>query len=63
MKIDRIELHRVSIPLVRPFETSFGREEKEVHIIIKLFSEGLVGYGESAVSLNPGYSYETVDTA
>ncbi len=63
MKIERIELHQVSIPLVRPFETSFGREEKEVHIIVEVYADGLVGFGESPVQLNPGYCYETVETA
>lgn len=63
MKIERIELHLVSIPLKHFFETSFGREEREEHIIVKMYSEGLVGYGESAVMTNPSYNYETIETA
>lgn len=63
MKIDHIELLRLNIPLVKPFETSFGRDEAEVHIIVKLYSEGLIGYGETPVAVYPGYCYETIDTA
>ena len=62
MKIERIELHVVSIPLKHFFETSFGRVEREVHIIVKMYGEGLVGYGESAVMTDPSYSYETIET-
>lgn len=63
MKIERIELHRVNMPLVKPFETSFGREDREVHIIVKIFADGLIGYGESPVGQTPGYAYETGETA
>lgn len=63
MKIGKIELKVVSIPLINPFETSFGVENEEVHIIVKIYSEGLTGFGESPVMANPGYSYETVETA
>lgn len=63
MKIERVELLRLNIPLVKPFETSFGRDEAEVHIIVKLYSNGLIGYGESPVPVYPGYCYETFDTA
>jgi len=63
VKIERIEMHLVSIPLVRPFETSFGREDTETHIIVKLFADGLTGYGETPVASDPGYAYETIETA
>jgi len=63
VRIERIELRLLSIPLIRPFETSFGREDRENHIIIKLFTDGIAGYGETPVMINPGYSYETVETA
>ncbi|MFC1553881.1 o-succinylbenzoate synthase [candidate division KSB1 bacterium] len=63
MKIEKIELRLVEIPLKHYFETSFGRSTSEKHIIVKLFSEGLAGYGESAVMEDPSYCYETVKTA
>ena len=63
MKIESITLHHISMPLVAPFETSFGRETERECIIIEIHSEGLVGWGECVASYNPGYSYETTGTA
>jgi O-succinylbenzoate synthase len=63
MKIERIELILVSIPLKQYFETSFGKVEVEKHIVVKMYSEGLVGYGESALGQSPSFSGETIETA
>ncbi|GAB1471922.1 o-succinylbenzoate synthase [Chloroflexota bacterium] len=63
MKIETVTLHHLSMPLVAPFETSFGRETDRQCIIIEIRSEGLTGWGECVASYNPGYSYETVGTA
>ena len=62
MRIERVELRHIQMPLVHPFETSFGRQEKRDAIIVKLFSQGVVGYGETASMAGPWYSYETVET-
>jgi len=51
------------MPLVSPFETSFGRETNRQCIIVTLHAEGLPGYGECVASREPGYSYETTGTA
>lgn len=51
------------MPLVAPFETSFGRETERECIIVEIHSGGLVGWGECVASYNPGYSYETTGTA
>ena len=63
MKIDSITLHHIRMPLVSPFETSFGRETDRECILIEIHSEGLTGYGECVASRDPGYNYETTDTA
>src|SRR5512138_3368163 len=63
MKIDSLELHHLRMPLVSPFETSFGREVDRECILIALHAEGLTGYGECVASYNPGYNYETTGTA
>jgi len=63
MKIEFITLHHISMPLVAPFETSFGRETDRQCIIITLQAEGLTGYGECVASREPGYNYETTGTA
>ena len=63
MKIESITLHHIAMPLVAPFETSFGRETKRECVIIEIHSEGLVGYGECVATHSPGYNYETTGTA
>ncbi len=63
MRIDRIELMLVKMQLVAPFETSFGVEVDEEHIIVRVDAEGLVGWGECVASHDPFYSYETNQTA
>jgi len=62
MRIERIELRDVRLPLVHPFETSFGRETEQRTVIVRIDAEGLTGYGESAAGIGPWYSYETVET-
>jgi O-succinylbenzoate synthase len=51
------------MPLVAPFETSFGVTYDRECILVSIQSEGLTGWGECAVDRNPGYSYETTGTA
>jgi O-succinylbenzoate synthase len=63
MKIESITLHHVSMPLVAPFETSFGRETDRECVLIVLKAEGLTGYGECVATRDPGYNYETAMTA
>ncbi|HJS17878.1 MAG TPA: o-succinylbenzoate synthase, partial [Anaerolineales bacterium] len=63
MKIESIALHHVSMPLVAPFETSFGRETDRECILITLHADGLTGYGECVATRSPGYNYETTGTA
>ncbi len=63
MKIDSVTLNHVRMPLVSPFETSFGREVDRECVIITIQSEGLTGYGECVATRDPGYNYETTGTA
>ncbi|HKG54874.1 MAG TPA: o-succinylbenzoate synthase [Anaerolineales bacterium] len=63
MKIDSITLHHISMPLVAPFETSFGRETDRQCVLITLQADGLTGYGECVATRDPGYNYETAGTA
>lgn len=51
------------MPLVAPFETSFGRETDRQCVLITLRAEGLTGYGECVATRDPGYNYETAGTA
>lgn len=63
MNIDQITLTHLRMPLVNPFETSFGRIERRDCILLEVASEGLLGYGECVADRDPGYSYETAGTA
>ena len=63
MIIERIVLHHLRMPLRAPFETSFGRTTERECILLAVYAEGLVGYGECVADHEPGYAYETTGTA
>jgi O-succinylbenzoate synthase len=63
MKIRRINLYHLRMPLISAFETSFGRIQARDCVLVEAFANGLVGYGECTADRDPGYSYETVGTA
>lgn len=62
MNIDKVTLFPVKMPLVSHFETSFGRIYNREAVIVKVESEGLIGWGECVADGDPGYSYETTGT-
>lgn len=64
MRIDRIVLHRVRLPLVRPFRTSFGTETaRDLVLVEAVGSDGRSGWGECVAMDWPGYSPEYTDGA
>ncbi len=63
MRIDRIELRLLRLPLVHPFRTSFGRTDDKVFILVRLLAGGLEAWGESVAGATPYYSAETNQTA
>ncbi|MFQ6117938.1 MAG: o-succinylbenzoate synthase, partial [Candidatus Bipolaricaulia bacterium] len=63
MRIERAELRLIELKLAEPFETSFGKEINKRAIIVALFGDGAVGWGECVAGEGPWYSYETVETA
>ena len=62
MKIDRLELRLVKLPLVHFFETSFGRIDDKHFILVRVDGEGAAGYGECVAEQDPYYSSETNET-
>ena len=62
MHIEEIEVRYVVLPLVHPFETSFGREDTLEAIIVAVRGEGITGWGEAATTAGPWYEYETAET-
>ena len=65
MKIDRITLREIRMPLVHFFETSFGRttERRIVLVEVEVEGEGAVGWGEVTAGERPFYNEEWTDAA
>lgn len=63
MRIERIELRLLRLPLVRFFETSFGRVHERSFVLVRVEDDGEVGWGECVADGNPYYSSETTRTA
>lgn len=62
MRVENIDCIPVKVPLIKPFETNFGRFETRKVVIVKL--DSTLGTGVSEVPVfGPFYSYETVETA
>ncbi|WP_078379989.1 o-succinylbenzoate synthase [Sutcliffiella halmapala] len=62
MKIDKIKLQRLKMPLKAPFETSFGKVVERDIILVRAFGGGEVGIGESVAMPFPVYNEETTGT-
>jgi o-succinylbenzoate synthase len=63
MKVDRIVLRQVRMPLVHFFETSFGRTTGRDIILVEAQSEGVSGWGEVTAGENPFYNEEWTASA
>lgn len=64
LKLEKLELCEIGLPLKAPFETSFGTSFGRRILIIRVFdSDGACGYGECTAPETPFYNHETVDTA
>jgi O-succinylbenzoate synthase len=63
MRIDAIILRELHMPLVRPFETSFGVTRNRRILLAEVQSEGLTGWGECTAGERPVFSGESTDTA
>ena len=63
MKLDRIELRLLRLPLVHFFETSFGRVVDKPFVLVRLLAGGLEAWGECVAEETPYYSAETNETA
>ena len=62
MNIDAIFLRELNLPLVRPFQTSFGTTKDRRVILAEIHSEGLIGWGECTAGEHPHFSEESVDS-
>jgi O-succinylbenzoate synthase len=63
VKVESVELHRLAIPLVRPFETSFARQTGRDVLLVKVHTDAGDGWGECVAMADPYYSSEYVSGA
>ena len=63
IKVDGVEIRLIRLPLIEPFETSFGRVDSRLIFLVRLEANGLTGWGEVVAAEEPRYSYETSGTA
>ncbi|ADU50603.1 O-succinylbenzoate synthase [Thermaerobacter marianensis DSM 12885] len=68
LTITGVQLFWLRMPLVAPFETSYGRVDRRECLLVRLEARHpeagpVEGWGEVVADADPGYSYETTGTA
>ena len=63
MKLGKIVLREIRMPLVSYFETSFGRTTDRRIVLVEVQAEGGSGWGEVTAPEHPLYNEETTETA
>ncbi len=63
MRLQAVELRRIRLPLVAPFETSFGVQTRRDILLLKATTSAGDGWGECVAGEEPTYSSEYVDGA
>jgi O-succinylbenzoate synthase len=63
MKIDRVTLRQIGMPLLHFFETSFSRTTERHMILVEVHGDGLSGWGEVTAGENPFYNEEWTGSA
>lgn len=58
IKVDRIVLRHIRMPLVHFFETSFGRTHHRDIILVEVIADAVSGWGEVTAGENPFYNEE-----
>jgi O-succinylbenzoate synthase len=62
--ISSVELREIRLPLIHPFETSFGRTtERRIVLVRVIDKDGVEGWGECTAGEGPFYSEEWTETA
>jgi len=62
VRIERVELRYLSLPMGQGFETSFGRTTRKDFLLLALSADGVTGYAECVADENPYYLPETIGT-
>ena len=63
MRIEKVILRQIRMPLVHFFETSFGRTLERDIILVEAIGEGASGWGEVTAGENPFYNEEWTESA
>ncbi|HYM13012.1 MAG TPA: o-succinylbenzoate synthase [Bryobacterales bacterium] len=63
MRLSRVTLREIRMPLVHFFETSFGRTTERRMILVEAEGEGAAGWSEVTAGENPFYNEEWTDAA
>jgi O-succinylbenzoate synthase len=63
MRLERVTLRQIRMPLVHFFETSFGRTTQRDIILVEAAAEGVSGWGEVTAGENPFYNEEWTESA
>src|SRR5271167_3538375 len=63
IKIERVTLRQIRMPLVHFFETSFGRTFERQIVLVEVVADGVTGWGEVTAGENPFYNEEWTDSA
>lgn len=64
MRIDKITLREIALPLKEPFRISSGvTEKRRIGLLEMVSGDGCSEWSECVAGEEPNYSYETIDTA
>jgi O-succinylbenzoate synthase len=63
MRLRKLTLREIHLPLVEPFQTSLDTTTLRRILLLEADVDGVTGWGESTAGEDPYYSYETVETA
>jgi len=62
MRLERIELREIRLPLRFAFETSFGRTSEKRFVLVSVSADGIHGHAECVADADPFYLPETNGT-
>lgn len=63
MPLERLVLRGIRLPFVRPFQTSFGRTDEKIALLVEVQGDGVSGWGECVAAEGPFFSPEDYWTA
>lgn len=62
MRIERVALRRITLPLVSPFRTSLGIEYDKPALLVQVSTPDAEGWGECVAGADPSHSSEYIDS-